>query len=306
MKKNNILILLICVICLFTNTIYAKEIPQKPAHNYYDEVGILSNESKRIIDASDKQIVVAIIEDLEGEDPHDFGVQLFNNWGIGHKNIDDGALILLAFDKEDNKRYIRIITGYGREAVLNDAKAGRIIDDYMLPYLKNGQYELGLMEGFKVVEQVYEDPGFIQEEHYDDYNIFGLGYIIILFFAVFSRLPYYLVLKKYRRTYTENNAIKMAEKFSRRLRVLFLIGLVINILLIVLAFLILKGLAIVSILSFMIFNPYRRQIISSGGGHFGSFGGGRSSGGGSFGGGSFGGGSFGGGSSGGGGAGRSF
>ena len=303
--KKNILILLICVICLFTNTIYAKEIPQKPAHNYYDEVGILSNESKKIIDASDKQIVVAIIEDLEGEDPHDFGVELFNNWGIGHKNIDDGALILLAFDKEDNKRYIRIITGYGREAILNDAKAGRIIDDYMLPYLKNGQYELGLMEGFKVVEQVYEDPGFIQEEDYNNYDTFGVGFFIFLFVAVIFRLPYYLIFKKYKKVYTERTALKMINNSNIIPRVFFFLGISLNILLIFLAFLIFKNRVIVSVLSYMIFNPSKGPFIGTGG-YFGPFRGGRSSGGGSFGGGSFGGGSFGGGSSGGGGAGRSF
>ena len=52
----------------------------------------------------------------------DYAKDLFNKWGIGHKNTNRGVLVLLAV----NDRKYRITVGYGLESSLTDAKAAEI------------------------------------------------------------------------------------------------------------------------------------------------------------------------------------
>lgn len=76
---------------------------------------------------------------------------MFNKWKIGDATKKNGVLILLSQDLNEPKgrnRHINIITGYGIEGRLNDGKVGRIIDEYMLDDLKDGNYSHALQEGF--------------------------------------------------------------------------------------------------------------------------------------------------------------
>ena len=60
----------------------------------------------------------------------DYSTQLFRNFGIGNSKLNNGVLMLIALDE----RQSRIEVGYGLEGILNDAKTGRIQDNYMIPY----------------------------------------------------------------------------------------------------------------------------------------------------------------------------
>lgn len=86
------------------------------------------------------EIAIVAIPSLEGEPVEDYAVKLFEQWGIGQKEKDNGLLILVA--KED--RAVRIEVGYGLEGAINDAKAGRIIRDIMAPAFQEGKYAAGL------------------------------------------------------------------------------------------------------------------------------------------------------------------
>ena len=63
------------------------------------------------------------------------------SWGIGKKATDEGALVLLSLDP----RRVRIEVGSGAEGYLNDAKAGRILDNYGIPFLKTGDFSPRLL-----------------------------------------------------------------------------------------------------------------------------------------------------------------
>src|SRR5690554_1153517 len=73
---------------------------------------------------STNQVVVVTVNDLQGTTIEDFGYQLGRTWGIGQKNADNGALLLVAKDE----RKVRIEVGYGLEGVLTDAISANIID----------------------------------------------------------------------------------------------------------------------------------------------------------------------------------
>lgn len=65
---------------------------------------------------------------------------------------DEGVLVLLALEQ----RKVRIEVGYGAEGYLNDAKTGRLLDSYGVPYFKTSDYSRGMLalavEVAKIVE----------------------------------------------------------------------------------------------------------------------------------------------------------
>ncbi|MDD9817493.1 MAG: TPM domain-containing protein [Gammaproteobacteria bacterium] len=71
-----------------------------------------------------------------------FATNLFNTWGIGHKERNDGILILVAI--QDRKVRIELGKGYGRAY---DSAMKRVIDDIMVPRFKKGDYGRGILEG---------------------------------------------------------------------------------------------------------------------------------------------------------------
>lgn len=66
----------------------------------------------------------------------EYGIKLAESWKVGKAGLDNGAIIIVA--TEDKK--VRIEVGYGLEGDINDAKAGRIIDEAMIPSLKEGKW----------------------------------------------------------------------------------------------------------------------------------------------------------------------
>lgn len=147
---------------IFNVNAFAQDLPKSPDTFYLDEMGVISQKVKDKIvktnveleQKTGSQVLVVTIKDLKGRDPVDYGVDLFNKWKIGDATKKNGVLILLSQDLNESKgrnRHINIITGYGIEGRLNDGKVGRIIDEYMLDDLKDGNYSNALQEGFNAV-----------------------------------------------------------------------------------------------------------------------------------------------------------
>ena len=95
------------------------------------------------------QLAVVALPSLQGGEIDDFAVKLFQQWGLGEKGKDNGVLLLAAI----GDRKLRIEVGYGLEGVLNDAKSGRIQDEYVIPRFKEGQYAQGLIAGAEAILQ---------------------------------------------------------------------------------------------------------------------------------------------------------
>jgi uncharacterized protein len=82
------------------------------------------------------QIAVLIVPTTQPEQIEQYSIRVVEAWKLGRKKIDDGALLIIA--KSD--RALRIENGYGLEGVLTDAASNRIIQDTMVPLLRQGQY----------------------------------------------------------------------------------------------------------------------------------------------------------------------
>src|SRR5471030_2617400 len=83
--------------------------------------------------ATGEQLVVVTLPDLQGTDIADFGYQLGRAWGIGQKDKNNGALLIVARDE----RKLRIEVGYGLEDRLTDAQSSVIINQLILPQFKH-------------------------------------------------------------------------------------------------------------------------------------------------------------------------
>lgn len=99
--------------------------------------------------ATGVEIAVVTIRRAQGRTPKDFATELLNRWGIGKKGQDNGILILLSVED----RRIEVETGYGLEGVLPDGKVGAILDTYVIPHFRAGDYSRGLLEGVRAIAE---------------------------------------------------------------------------------------------------------------------------------------------------------
>ncbi|WP_433861294.1 TPM domain-containing protein [Pseudomonas thivervalensis] len=93
--------------------------------------------------ATGEQVVVVTLADLQGSSIEDFGYQLGRHWGIGQKDKNNGALLIVARDD----RKLRIEVGYGLEDRLTDAQSSVIINQVITPAFKTGNFNKGISDG---------------------------------------------------------------------------------------------------------------------------------------------------------------
>lgn len=103
--------------------------------------------------------VIVAVEDIDTDDVDGFATKLFEDWGIGKSDKDNGILILIVKDKR--KAVIR--TGYGAEGVMPDIIAGRILREEMFPRFKEGDYDGGTIAATQRMAEVMENPQAVEE-----------------------------------------------------------------------------------------------------------------------------------------------
>jgi len=205
--KNRLILFTLIAILLSSLFVFAEpEMPQ-PTQEFYvaDFAGVLTEEAKAIIRGTNlnyentkeaPQIVVATVPHMQGMDALGYGVKLFEEWGIGNAEYDNGVLLLLSLEE----RQVRIEVGYGLEGALPDGKTGEILDA-VVPDLSKGNYSDGLLKAFYLLaNEVNKEYGFDNEAimgNFEGYNFsptpntnsntnpfLNLGRIIIVIFIL--------------------------------------------------------------------------------------------------------------------------
>lgn len=128
----------------------------EPTDYVVDEAGALTPDElislNDTVAAQEREIGVAIIETTGGMDITQYGIELADRWKVGDEALDDGAIIIIA--TEDRK--VRIEVGSGLEGEITDAEAGRIIDELMVPFLKDNQWYEAVLGGVVGITNQYE------------------------------------------------------------------------------------------------------------------------------------------------------
>lgn len=155
-----------------------------------DSLNSLCRFAKDSLQAEIAVVVLPAIDYGKYATLHEFGVGLYNRWGIGGKKSQKGLLIALT--TAPGEREVSFITGYGMEGALPDALCKRIQSRDMIPYMKNGEYGSGLIAGVKAVNGILR--GDVDPNAYDsdDDGVDGLvgfvficlGLVILAFIAI--------------------------------------------------------------------------------------------------------------------------
>ncbi|ELR97784.1 YgcG family protein [Gloeocapsa sp. PCC 73106] len=102
--------------------------------------------------------VVTVDSSLPYGSLKEMATDLYNYWGIGKKGNDNGVLFLISA----RERRMEIETGYGVEGILPDAKAGAIINNNVIPYFRQGNYDQGIVSGVEALTQVLAGEEFTE------------------------------------------------------------------------------------------------------------------------------------------------
>jgi uncharacterized protein len=139
--------LALLVLAIFAAPAWAQTFPQLTGR-VVDDAHLLTPQQAQALDAklaalqqqSQRQLVVATVPDLQGYEIEDYGYRLGRAWGLGDKQRNDGAILLVA----PKERKVRIEVGYGLEGILTDALSEIIIQREILPRFKAGDYAGGI------------------------------------------------------------------------------------------------------------------------------------------------------------------
>lgn len=176
--------------CVFVLAQY--EVPEKPAVLYpvYDEVNLLSSHEKNSLneklikfsDSTSVQIAVIIIPSTNGEDANFVAWQFGEKWGIRHKEVNNGIVLLVA--TED--RTMSIQQGRDVEQYLTASVAGQIIDYIITPNFKKGLWYNGIDAGTTaLMETVQGKFKPIKKSSEDDEPDVLVVFIVILLVLAF-------------------------------------------------------------------------------------------------------------------------
>ncbi len=189
------LIVVLFTVFIFSNIAFAK--PNFPAltGRVVDSANLLSLSEKTSLEQiltqyeikTSNQLVVATIPTLQGLTIEEYGYQLGRAWGIGQKEKNNGALLIVAV----NDRHVRIEVGYGLEGKLTDAISSQIIQTIILPKFRNKDYAGGIDDGVTAIIAVINGKTISSdgvanaaEQSITISDLIVIGIFLILFFLV--------------------------------------------------------------------------------------------------------------------------
>lgn len=192
LHKYVFFVLFLCTCCF----IHAQDIPEpmSPPRLVNDFAGVLTTQERdnleRMLlsynDSTSTQIYVVTVNDLQGYAISDFSFRLGEKWGIGQKDKNNGAVILIKPKRGNSRGDVYIAVGYGLEPYLNDARIGRILDNYMIPYLRENDYYSGTAAAATAMMQ-YLSGEFQADPKSDEISLSDviIGIILIILFIYF-------------------------------------------------------------------------------------------------------------------------
>jgi uncharacterized protein len=179
------------LLCLAAGLAFAQALVPVPplTGRVIDLTGILSGDAVNRIESElaaletrkGSQIVVLVVPTTHPEEIEQYGIRAAEQWKLGRKGVDDGAILLVA--KDD--RRVRIEVGYGLEGALPDATANRIVDETIAPHFKLGDYDGGIEAGVKQMIAVVNgeplpEPDRRWERHSSLHNVLPLALIVVV------------------------------------------------------------------------------------------------------------------------------
>lgn len=142
----------VCLALAMSVPVFALDI--KPTNDFYvyDGANVLSDSTERSIVSQNEtlyntygaQIVVVTTNDTEGYSLEDYTYNLFNEWGIGSAERNNGVLLVLDIAHQD----YQCLQGSGIEYTLPTSTLSRILNESLEPDFAAGDYDAGVQKTF--------------------------------------------------------------------------------------------------------------------------------------------------------------
>lgn len=194
--KLTLLFGLLIMLLTFSTTLKAQlPSPPYPPRLVNDYTGSLSSsqintlEHKLVAynDSTSTQILVLLVDDLQGYSIEKYATEIGHSWGVGQKDKGNGVVILVKPNKGGEKGQVTIRTGYGLEEYVTDATGKNIIEKEMIPAFKTGDYYTGIDNAVNVIMDLCSGK-FTQDEYNDDgFPLWMIILFIIAIVIVFSK-----------------------------------------------------------------------------------------------------------------------
>jgi uncharacterized protein len=190
MKK---IILILLFIFSFLNADITQYFPKLDGR-VIDQANLLSPAVKKDIDSilkeqedkTSNQIVVVVLNSLNGYTIEEYSYQLGRFWGIGQKDKNNGVLLVISMEEKK----IRIEVGYGLEGALTDKIAYEIINYTIKPNFKANQYELGILKAVNEIMAAIKGE-YIAKAKSEDFNgainaLIPVGFFALMFLSMLA------------------------------------------------------------------------------------------------------------------------
>jgi len=109
----------------------------------------INNLAEELEKKTTAQVCVVTVNSLEGKTIEKYAFELFNQWGIGQKDKNNGVLLLIA----NQEMKVRIEVGLGLESVITNQKAQEMLDEIVMPRFNKEEFGLG---SYECVEEISE------------------------------------------------------------------------------------------------------------------------------------------------------
>ena len=174
--KRRFSLLLFCVALLAFSpalqgqTLLTPPVPPQLVNDYTgilkeSDVQALENKLVAFNDSTSNQIVIIIVDNLQGYDKSEFAYIIGKEWEVGQSDFNNGVVVLVKTKTTGSDGQIFIATGYGLEGPIPDLACSNIIDREILPRFLEGDYYGGLDAGTNVLMALASG-----EYSYSDYN----------------------------------------------------------------------------------------------------------------------------------------
>lgn len=158
--KKKLALLLVLVIALLSGVACAVVNPGEDFY-YLDTANVLSKETEgtiyfcnqQLYEQCGGQIVVAALGSIGNEDIYDYAYELFNRWGIGSAEKNNGFLLLMTI-REDN---YYALAGSGIDGVFTSSVLAELNDEVLELDFAAKNYESGALKYFEAVLNRYAD-----------------------------------------------------------------------------------------------------------------------------------------------------
>ena len=206
MKKLRLVVSVLFILVLLLSVSPCAFALVEPDSSFYvtDSANVLTEETAQMIisfngaleqQCRGAQIVVVTVDYLDGMTCDDYAYQLFNDWGVGSPENNNGMLLLLS--TQENKAWLAY--GLGLNATLSSSDVDELLDTYFWKDFDRGNYDKAVSKLFPALLRYYDgvygtnislaakkESDNSRDEYNNPYAVLRVLVIILILLALFN------------------------------------------------------------------------------------------------------------------------